>query len=82
MKVPNNSLVRLLLQPVPLKSMSSKTTSISDVQRVRLTKMSNEGGCYYCFGITTTSETLYMYPPTEDDAHLLKREIKSWLNIE
>jgi hypothetical protein len=81
-RVPGANLARLLLKHISLENMPSKIIDISSIQKIWLERMCNDGGCYYCFGINTTGEVLYMYPPSQDDAFLLKNEIESWLNTD
>lgn len=81
LKVPTKRLARLLLKRISLKTLLLQVIDVSDIQKVWLQRMCNEGGYYYCFGMTMTSGLFYMYPSSENDAQLLKREIESWLNI-
>ncbi|MBW4677744.1 MAG: hypothetical protein KME52_28220 [Desmonostoc geniculatum HA4340-LM1] len=57
-----------------------QTINVSQIEKINVEEMCNDGGYYYYFGIRTANEVLYMYPPG-NDAHLLEAAINSWLNM-
>jgi len=57
-----------------------QTINVSQIKKISVREMYNDGGYYYFFGIQTANEGLfYMYPP-RNEAHLLETAIKGWLS--